>query len=357
MQNILVVFCGGTIGSRKSGSLIDVDEDAAACLLRKYKAGAKQKDVEFTTVQPLNMLSENLLPADWLTMFNCLRACNFQQYVGVVITHGTDTLPFSAAALSYLLHYSAVPVVMTGGNFPLADERSNGLRNFTNAVDFVLDRPASGVFVVFENAQGESVVHLGTRLTEAVPFTHRFYSINSLYFGKMCDGKFVPNEHPLNPALELLRRPRGRAADVSFAFSPEILFIKPYPGIDYRFCDFTVRKPRAVLHGLYHSGTACAREETGAYSLVNFIGYCSAQGVDFYISPVNIAGDLYLSAKRLIDAGAIPLPNISPEAGIVKLMLAYGSFGEREKIHAFLAKDPLFFENCQQVFQPDTDRH
>lgn len=350
MKKILVMFTGGTIGSKKNNKLINVDESTAYYLLDKYMESGYARDVEFVTIQPLNILSENLIPNDWLIMYKCLIENNFQTYDGVIITHGTDTLPFSAAALSYMLNDTLIPVVITASNYPLEDDKSNGLKNFISSVDFVLEKPACGVFVVYENNKGEAIVHLGTRLTEAVPFTNEFYSINSLYFGKMINRKISIIEHELNPTLDMLHLPRQKANIPDVNYTSEILYIRPHPGLDYRYYNFAARKPKAVLHGLYHSGTACTRDNEGFYSLVNFVKYCIDNSVDFYISPINVSGDLYLTSNSLIDAGAIPLQNISLEAGLVKLMLAYGSFSNKEHIREFLNKNTLFFEDCQLVY-------
>lgn len=72
---------------------------------------------------------------------------------------------------------------------------------------------------------------------------------------------------------------------------------------------------------------------------------CHADGIDVYIGPIkNLQGDLYASTVTLIEAGAIPLENITVEAAVVKLMLAYGSFKHPEDIARFLQQN-VFFEH------------
>ncbi|HEX3010551.1 MAG TPA: asparaginase domain-containing protein, partial [Syntrophomonadaceae bacterium] len=272
---------------------------------------------------------------------------DLQEYKGIIVTHGTDTLPFTAAALSYLFKDIDIPLVITASNYPLGQPKSNGLRNFINSVDFIIQYSTPGVFVIFENNQGESIVYLGTRLVQAAPFTNEFDSPYAIFYGKMINGVFFENQHPFNPSLEDLRRPRRPFDCPQVNFSDKILYIKPVPGLNYQHYNFSKDKPRAVLHDLYHSGTACTREEKedGGFSLIKFIDYCYDNAVDIYIAPiVGISGDIYASSRALIQRGAVPLSNISIEAALAKLMLLYGCFDDSELIKHMVNDEPLFFE-------------
>ncbi|PZE20556.1 asparaginase [Paenibacillus xerothermodurans] len=347
MQKVLVVFTGGTIGSKKNDRTINVDQAAAYHLIETYHNSVDSRNVQFDTIQPLNTLSENIAPGDWMTLINSLRTMDFDSYQGIVVTHGSDTLAFTAACLSYAFNGTSIPIVLTASNYPLDDERSNGLRNFAGAVDLILDGPLPGVFVVFENNRGEAVVHLGTRLIQADPFTDQFDSPYGLHFGRMVDHKLRINRHPINPDIEQLAQKRPTIPFERLGFSSGVVCIKPFPGLNYQYYDFTRNKPQAVLHGVYHSGTASARDnDAQLYSLTRFIGYCKDHGVPLYISPLkNVAGDLYSSSVQLLQAGAIALENISTEAALVKLMLAYGSFDSEREIKALMQGGSLFFEH------------
>ncbi|WP_167859806.1 asparaginase [Paenibacillus cymbidii] len=350
MATMLVMFTGGTIGSRKSDRTIDVDAAAAYRLIEAYRASPGNRGVAFETKQPLNILSENMLPADWLTLAASLQEADMAQYDGVIVTHGSDTLAYTAACLSYAFHDIRVPLVLTASNYPLDDPRNVGQRNFGDAIDFILDRRLPGVFVVYENDKGESVVHLGTRLLQAAPFTDQYASTYDVPFGRMKNGKFVPDPHPLNPSPERLHAQQTRGRVFPFgrlAFSTDILYIRPYPGTNYEWFDFAHRRPKAVLHDLYHSGTACTREaEGGQYSFHRFIAYCRSYGVTVYAAPIkNASGDLYASSVAMLQAGAVAMENVSIEAALVKLMLAYGMFGTEEEAAALVNGPALFFEN------------
>lgn len=345
MEKLLVMFTGGTIGSKKTDKTINVDDNTSYYLIDKYNNSEYKKEVLFEISQPLNILSEDLVPKDWLVLYNTLSKLDLSVYKGIIITHGTDTLPFTSAAVSYLFNWSPIPIVITASNYPLEDERGNGFRNFVNSVDFILDENIPGVFVIFENNQGESIVHLGTRLTQATPFTHEFDSNSSIIFGKMQANKFVKYEHASNPVLEELRKPKKKVSLPSIMFADDIVYIKPYPGLNYQYYDFSATKPRAVIHDLYHSGTACTRmDDKFQHSLIEFTRQCIDNDIEVFISPIkDVSGALYVSSNKILQAGAHSLANISIEASIVKLMLAYGSLADEAGVHKFM-KEMVFYE-------------
>ncbi|MBL4760886.1 MAG: asparaginase [Mariprofundaceae bacterium] len=318
-MKILVIFTGGTIGSSKSGSVIDIDTETSFQLLDAYTAQSDARDVTFETKQPIYILSENLVPNDWHVLLDTLHAVDQNAYDGIIIAHGTDTLPYTAAALSFGLQQCDVPVMLVSSNYPLDDKRANGLSNFTNAVDFIAEDVAKGVFVVFESNEGESIVHLGSRLREADPYTDDFDSVSGVFFGKMKNGHFVYNDDKRNVSIDALK-----AYDFSkrnkVEFASDIMLIQPFAGLNYNYLKFDTKKPRAVLHGLYHSGTANSSDHQ-VHSIKRFAAYCTEQGVPIYAAPIKQTDDLYQSAKELMDAGVKPVVACSLESALVKLMM------------------------------------
>ncbi|MDG0794348.1 asparaginase [Cohnella ginsengisoli] len=344
---ILVLFTGGTIGSRRGAHGIDVDASGSYFLMEQYAQIAGAREIAFETSQPCNLLSENLVPGDWATLTEAVRAAYGGGYAGVIVTHGSDTLSFTSAMLSYLCCDAPFPVVLTAANYPLDDPRSNGLANFAASVDFIADAGLPGVFALFGNDRGDSVVYVGTRITQALPFTDQFDAPYAAPFGRMRNGRFEPDPHPLNPAPAKLARsapPSPPATPTRDDAWPAVLYVKPYPGLDYRVYDFDARRPRAVLHDTYHSGTANARDGAAGRSLVSFISYCRERGVDVYLVPMRSPeGDMYASSSHLTGAGGIALGNISSEAALMKLLLACAVFADDREVERFV-RTPLFFE-------------
>ncbi|WP_157800999.1 asparaginase [Bacillus solitudinis] len=344
IKKILVLFTGGTIGSKTEGHTIDVNDSSPFLLLEKYKDKANI-EVDFEPIEPFTLLSENLMPSDWHVLQASLQKVNYDDYAGIIITHGTDTLPYTTAAISYLNRHSTIPIVFVASNFPMAHPKSKAVDNFSDAVSFIVNTALPGIFVVFADKKGETLVHLGSRLLSSLPFADEFDSVKSVIFGKMVNGQFQYHQHRENPSIGEIRKKRPNLR-LEEQFTSDILYVRPYPGVGYGYYDFEKRKPRAVVHDLYHSGTASTREvEDPHYSLKAFVEYCSKHDVDVYIAPREHRVNQYSSAIELMEYGVNQLENIGLEAAMVKLMLAYGTFTDKKKREAFLFSEELFFEN------------
>ncbi len=320
MKRILIVFTGGTIGCGIHNSTIDVDEKAGYNLIRLFRQ-KNDYEVEFDTVQPFNILSENSTPKHWELLYNALKETEWSRYEGVIITHGSDTVTYTSAAFSFLFRDTRIPIVITASNYALDCEKSNGLDNFTSSVELILNSAMPGIFTVYQNDKGENLVYLASRIMEADPYLDQYQSFGGAEFGEIKEGRFLPKENRINPKLTQLKELRQRLIPEDISFRNQILALRVYPGLDYDFIN-TGKKPKAILHSLYHSGTGCT--EDFSYSLPGFIKKCRDEGIDFYlISFKSIDEDLYRTSREILTNGAIPLKNISFEAAYAKLCIAY----------------------------------
>jgi L-asparaginase len=322
MKRILVVFTGGTIGSKVSNNTIDVDEQAGYLLIEKFKEKSKY-NVEFVTMQPLNILSENCIPKDWSKIINALHMTDMNSMDGVIITHGTDTLPYTSAMISYVFADTKIPIILTASNYALDQPNGNGLRNFISSIEFICHSSIPGVFTIFEDEKGIERIYLGSRMSEADPFNDQFTSYGGVDLGYLKGGMLIRNDNKVNPTIAKLKENRESLPLKDIEFNNKILTIRPFPGLDYSFFRFdSNNKPRAIVHKLYHSSTACVRD--GSVSLVYFMKYCKEEGIDLYLASFkNTTDDMYITSQELLDNAAIPLHNISMEAAVSKLWLAY----------------------------------
>ncbi len=317
-MKILVVLTGGTIGSKISEKIIDVNPASAYHLINLYqeKYGT---DTEFEVIQPMNILSENLMPAYWTTLYDCLDKVKFDKYDGVIITHGSDTLAYTAAMTGFCYAHTKVPIVLIASNYALEDTRSNGLANFYNAVCFIREKKVNGVFVIFQNDRKENIVYLSTRLKEADTYRDQFSSYGGVDFGRVYNGHFERTVHEQNPTLEELNTQGEKMVVRNRTFEKSVLLLHPYPGLDYSriLLDDSVG---AVLHCTYHSSTVC--EGTGKYSAVEFVNKCRKKGIEVYACSFKLTENLYATSAELLRVGVIPLMNISAETAYAKLTLA-----------------------------------
>ena len=111
MKNkICFIFTGGTIGSRALGDKVYLRNEDKSYLLELYNSRYGET-VEFDELRPLNILSENVQPSDLEKMADCVRNVNKDEYDGIIITHGTDTLCFTANLFSQIFCDISIPVV------------------------------------------------------------------------------------------------------------------------------------------------------------------------------------------------------------------------------------------------------
>ena len=139
---------GGTIASEDAGSGL-APALAGADLLALVPAAAGLCEID--AVQVMNIDSTNMEPAGWLTLAGALRDA-YDSYDGFVILHGTDTMAYTAAGLSYLAQNLAKPVVLTGSQLPMTAPGTDAARNVLDAVRVACDDAAHGVLVAFGGA-------------------------------------------------------------------------------------------------------------------------------------------------------------------------------------------------------------
>ena len=145
LPRILIIATGGTIASTDEGDGLTPTlsgEDLVAFV--PELARIAQIDV----VQPMNLDSTNVAPDDWLRMVRIVRE-SYDAYDGFVLTHGTDTMAYTAAGLAYLIQNSSKPIVLTGSQLSMADPATDAKRNLRDAVRYAADPVAHGVVVVF----------------------------------------------------------------------------------------------------------------------------------------------------------------------------------------------------------------
>ena len=154
MKHILMIATGGTIASRETA-------DGLTPQLTSGELLAEVPELEqlcrIDTVQLMNRDSTNINSRDWLQMAACVRG-HYDAYDGFVLTHGTDTMAYTAAALSYLIQNNAKPVVITGSQKSIFNQDTDARENLRDAFLYACDDGACGVHIVFDHK-----VILGTR--------------------------------------------------------------------------------------------------------------------------------------------------------------------------------------------------
>lgn len=169
MKKILLIATGGTIASKPTdvGLVPSITSEEILEFVPSIAEFCK-----VSAVQLMNIDSSNMNPKNWIKIANCIKE-NYQEYDGFVITHGTDTLAYSSAALSYLVQNSMKPVVMTGSQKSIYLQDTDARKNLLDSFIFACDERASGVHVVFD-----SKVIVGTRARKTR--THSYNAFDSV---------------------------------------------------------------------------------------------------------------------------------------------------------------------------------
>ncbi|MCD8041167.1 MAG: asparaginase [Clostridia bacterium] len=308
MKKISVIFTGGTIGSLKRGNSIQPDGGAAFILLEKYKSRSG-RDCNFDISQPLSVLSENMTDGYMALICRCIREKLDGGADGVIVTHGTDTLQYTACAASYVLGADCAPVVFVSSNYPLTDARANGVDNFIAAVDFIERKGGRGVFISYLN-RGEQAtnIHRATRVLPYMPYDDRLYSLNGVY-GDIYWGQFNKNSDYTECA------DGQKTADIKeLAEGGKVLMLNCAPGLYYP--DTIPDGVRAVILDAYHSGTA----DTVSENIRRFAQTAKERGIPFYIS-CSWDGVEYQSVSAFGSLGFKVMPMASPIAMYMKIKM------------------------------------
>lgn len=142
MKKLMFIATGGTIASGDSGGGLTPEVSAEELL-----SGIRVTDAEVHAVQPFALDSTNLTPQHWTELAVLIRDC-WQDYDGFVVTHGTDTMAYGAAALSCLIQDAGKPIILTGSQLPMSDPDTDARRNLTDAL-LCAQRGRAGVWVSF----------------------------------------------------------------------------------------------------------------------------------------------------------------------------------------------------------------
>ena len=217
MKKILIIGTGGTIASKPSADGLTPDLDSKQ-LIDSIPSISDICDVD--CIQAFSLDSTNVRPEHWLILAEIITE-NYDRYDGFVITHGTDTMAYTAAGLSYLIQNSKKPIVLTGAQKPIGEEITDAKRNIIDALSYAVDEGSHGVVIVFSGA-----VICGTRARKN--YSKRFMAFGSINFPELArveDGRvirYVPEPYSgetvfydnLNANVGLLKLTPGMRNDV-----------------------------------------------------------------------------------------------------------------------------------------------
>lgn len=345
-EKILLVLTGGTICTRTEGNIRTLKGSSSGVMLADIfeKSDSTFADsYSFETGKNFNVLSENMTVKIWNDILDYLRSKDLESYRGVIILHGTDTLAYTAALLSIMLKGIQTPFFLVSSNAPIdqGDDAANGNANFRCAAELIGNGINPGVYVPYRNiSDGRMYLHLASRIIQSKNYSDDFESTGSIAVDgpdkeetEKINGYFSSEESSFEPLLYM---------SGIIPLKNEVLKIEPYVGLDYDA--FRYDRFKAVLHGSYHSGTACVEKtyDSDYYSsssVLHMIDTCSRLGVDVYMAPVKVEGEIYDTVPVMADYQGRymkPLYGCTQEFEYARLVVLYSNPDRREELEKIL---------------------
>lgn len=220
-KKILLIATGGTIASRSGEEGLTPQMSADKLL----QCVPEIFDIcEAEAVQIYNIDSTNVTPDHWICLAKTIQA-NYEKYDGFVVCHGTDTMSFTAAVLSYMVQHSPKPIVLTGSQQPIDKEDTDGRINLRDSFLYATSDTASDVVIVF---QGNIIAGTRAKKVRTKSF-NAFTSVDFPNLGVIRDGKLLqyitPPKHgnpefylSLNDRVGLLTLTPGQKGEILDAY-------------------------------------------------------------------------------------------------------------------------------------------
>ncbi len=332
-NQVLLIYTGGTIGMNRNPSTGALEPFNFEHLLNNVPELA-QFSTHISTIQfnpPID--SSDMSPALWTELTHII-ADNYDKYDGFVILHGTDTMAYTASALSYMLENLTKPVILTGSQLPIGQLRTDGKENLITSIEIAAAKHADGTAMVPEvGIYFNGHLLRGNRTTKQS--ADEFDAFESFNYPHLVEAGVNISYHE----DRILKPDFTKSMTPHFRLDNNVIVFTLFPGIREDLVRHIIATPnlRSIVMRTYGSGNApqkpwllrALKEATSHGKTIINISQCMAGKVEM---------NRYDTGYQLKSAGIISGYDSTVESAVTKLMYLQATFDDTETIREYMSR-------------------